>query len=318
MDGVSKKHKSYFTAYVTLWKSMIRFGVSMPYEDHDTVGFMLRCIHTYFKQNLLFYDFKFSHRICTLKDFDMDMKIVDVFGYNFELTLTESSKPICEWKDFISFSSVTPYQTNLEWNPRMKFEFKTILPKCVKYCMTSNLIMAKYAYHDFTNTWPVYYYLQKQDFRAPERNCRLQLIELDPDIEKLDDVRYNVYLKHNNGYNGGECLSWHRYTKKPSIPFRAYESDSTTLIVEPIVMLTAGMWHAWVFCNLPKESEFLPAIYDDHIIPFLPNKCDECRSAVICFLTYMKSLGQYGYSIGRIIARNYVWTSRFDNTFWKG
>ena len=144
------------------------------------------------------------------------------------------------------------------------------------------------------------------------------LLELRPEIlNQLEDIRYNVF-GCNGSYYGGEVDSWQRYTSKLPIHSKRvinYVNNTFSVSISPEIPLRPNIWYAVVLLHSPIRYKN-PNIFEDYLIPFLPNDCSHCQNAIFTFLIYMRTKGEFMYSVGKIVSKYYVWPTQFDLNLW--
>jgi hypothetical protein len=222
------------------------------------------------------------------------------------------------WSDYILETSIQPFQKGVtQETPTITILFKSYSPfgedrwtiKPSDFCLTTR------AHNVFQNHWTNYW---DEKYNKNYINDRMRvyrfnmpwilLIKL-KQTDNLEEIRYNVFGQANKSYYGGEFYSWHRYTNVPPLPV-SFEHSKTHITIKSQENLDPTQWYAWVLLHTGIGGR--PALYEDYIIPFLPNDCSKCREAVVTFLMIMKRKGQYMYAVGRLICKEYLWKERFS------
>ena len=225
----------------------------------------------------------------------------------------------CEWKDYVDATSITPFQTGVSWKKSLTIDFKSVLPFDKRWkipCKT--LANGSFSASEFQNRWQPPVGHQYFHYSLASRLGNIVLIQLNRNItrtqEGIDNVRYNIF-KNTDNYYGGEFASWRAYTEHDNFPVDALVADDTTIVIIPKVLLLPNTWYAYVLLNTPIRWEG-PPIYDDYIIPFKTNGIKPCQRAMIAFLCYMRTLGFYMYSVGKLVCRYYVFPTKFEKDTW--
>lgn len=222
------------------------------------------------------------------------------------------------WSNYIESTSISPYQRKVVWKPSITIRFKSFSPFGEKRWSIDTQHLAKWNRCNdgtkFQNHWTSYWdpkydrdYLIEDLHVFPWEMPNILLIALNDNVESLEDIRYNIY-GCNKSYCGGEYYSWHRYTYMAPFVTHFYPTTKEITIVSHST-LTPNRWYAWVLLHTPRGTN--PPIYDDYIIPFLANDCSKCQQVIWTFLMFMRRMGDYMYSVGKLVCREYVWPERF-------
>ena len=215
------------------------------------------------------------------------------------------------WTDYIQETSIQPYQKGLSQKPSITIIFKPFSPFGEERWTidTKSLCYFTRENRGFQNNWTSDNY-NINIFRHTMPRVLLLALK---DISDLDAIRYNIFGPTNKGYYGGEYHSWQRYTNRDPCPQTFIEYSCNHIKITSLDVLDPNQWYGWVLLHTPIGNNGRPPIYEDYIIPFLPNDCSKCRNAIVAFLMIMKRKGDYMYGVGKLICREYMWKERYWN-----
>ncbi len=219
---------------------------------------------------------------------------------------------LCNWKDYIFSSSLCQFQKYVSWRPTITIILKRPHIFATKYyTIDCKKIIKSHTNDNYQNLWHSYINENFLFTTQSTKSQRVVLIELRDEINEnnIDALRYNVF-GCNNSYYGGERDSWQRYTRKNLIDISISCTADDLISVTPSKILTPNKWHALVLLN--TRCEGTAGIFDDHLIPFLTNSCEDCKKVIYSLLMAVKRSNNGNIKeIMRIICRYYIWPTRF-------
>lgn len=226
----------------------------------------------------------------------------------------------CEWKDYVESTSITRFQTGLSWKKSLTINFKPVLPFDKRWQIPcKKLANAPFSANEFQNSWQqpnARLYFKSVNYSRKGNIVLVKLYsEIEISFESIERIRYNVF-SNKNLYCGGEFDSWKAYCDEFCCPIDTLVlDDEETIVVLPKIVLQPNTWYAYILLNTPIRWEG-PPIYDDYLIPFKTNGIKPCQRAMIAFLCYMRTLGFYMYSVGKLVCRYYVFPTKFEKDTW--
>lgn len=294
----------------------------IPYDPNETVLDLMIRINTLTKcdQSCSGTWWIDDSKYRMIRECDMDKKVSELgISSALHYTWRIGGRPqAVHWADYIADSTINRMQRGVTWRPSITVTFRTWKPwtpnKRVDCTALRDLVFRNQFQNKWTNYWDKDVDTKYRFTGRSAQRSSVVLLELREDLvlSELDKIRYDVF-GCNKSYYGGEMDSWQRYTTRFAVGCD-YEATPDSITMTPWEPLRPNRWHAVVFLNtgIGGVGGRIPPMYDDHLIPFLPNDVSACQAACWTFLMHMKRLSVYHYRVGTIVCRGWVWPDRFD------